>query len=121
MKSVDTSTVTALWPELHLAAWRDTCETLHMWTQIVGKVRLALSPMINHWWQVPLYVNAAGLTTSPIPYTNGIFEVQFDFIRHQLIIQTSRGENKTMPLEPRSVSDFYKEFMARLRALGIEV
>jgi hypothetical protein len=121
MKSVDTSTDPAFWPVLHLAAWKDTCDTLHMWTQIVGKVRLALSPRINHWWQVPLYVNAAGLTTSPVPYKNGIFEVQFDFIHHQLIIQTSRGENKAMPLEPRSVSDFYKEFMAGLRSLGIEV
>lgn len=71
------------WPELPLAAWHDTYATLHMWTQVVGKVRLALSPPVNHWWEVPLYINARGLTTSPIPCGNGIFEVQFDFIDHE--------------------------------------
>ena len=80
-----------LWPELPLEAWRDTYATLHMWTQIVGKVRLALSPRINHWWEVALYVNARGLTTSAIPYDGKVFEVQFDFIDHKLIIQTSWG------------------------------
>ena len=75
------------WPELPLAAWLDTYATLHMWTQIVGKVRLALSPLVNHWWEVALYVNARGLTTSAIPYGDGIFEVQFDFIEHELIIR----------------------------------
>ncbi|MGA7320331.1 MAG: DUF5996 family protein, partial [Candidatus Sulfotelmatobacter sp.] len=74
----------AAWPELPLDAWQDTYDTLHMWTQIVGKVRLALSPRVNHWWEVPLYVNARGLTTSAIPYRDGIFEVQFDFIEHTL-------------------------------------
>ncbi len=109
------------WPELPLAAWQDTYATLHMWTQIVGKVRLALSPLINHWWEVALYVSARGLTTSPIPYGDGIFEVQFDFIEHELIIQTSWGASKMMTLEPRSVADFYAEFMSALRSLGIEV
>jgi hypothetical protein len=109
------------WPELPLEAWQDTYATLHMWTQIVGKVRLALSPLVNHWWEVPLYVNARGLTTSAIPYGDGIFEVQFDFIEHELIIQTSWGSAKTMELEPRPVADFYAEFMSALRALGIEV
>jgi hypothetical protein len=109
------------WPELPLEAWQDTYATLHMWTQIVGKVRLALSPRVNHWWEVPLYVTARGLTTSAIPYGDGIFEVQFDFIVHELVIQTSWGTSKTMELEPRSVAEFYAEFMSALRSLGIEV
>jgi hypothetical protein len=112
---------TDAWPELPLAAWQHTYATLHMWTQIVGKVRLALSPFVNHWWEVALYVNARGLTTSAIPYGDGIFEVQFDFIEHELVIQTSWGSSKTMELEPRSVAEFYAEFMSALRSLGIEV
>jgi hypothetical protein len=110
-----------LWPDLSLESWQDTYHTLHMWTQIVGKVRLALSPKTNHWWGVTLYVNAAGLTTSPIPYPGGIFEIQFDFIQHKLIIQTSQGANRTLALAPRSVADFYREFMGALASLGIEV
>ena len=109
------------WPELPLDAWQDTYGTLHMWTQIVGKVRLALSPLVNHWWEVALYVNARGLTTSPIPYGDGIFEVQFDFIDHKLIIQTSRGSTKSIPLKAQTVADFYSDFMSALRSLGIEV
>lgn len=109
------------WPELPLDAWQDTYDTLHMWTQIVGKVRLALSPRINHWWEVPLYVTARGLTTSPIPYGDGIFEVEFDFIHHKLIIQTSWDNARTLPLAPLSVAAFYAEFMAALRSLGINV
>jgi len=109
------------WPELPLEAWQDTYATLHMWTQIVGKVRLALSPRVNHWWEVPLYVNARGLTTSAIPYGDGSFEVQFDFIDHKLRIDTSKGSAKTMALKPQSVADFYAEFMAGLGALGIAV
>jgi len=109
------------WPELPLAAWQDTFATLHMWTQVVGKVRLELSPLVNHWWEVALYVNARGLTTSAIPWEDGIFEVQFDFIEHELSIQTSWGASKTMALRPQSVADFYAEFMSGLRSLGIEV
>jgi len=109
------------WPELPFEAWQDTYATLHMWTQIVGKVRLKLSPRINHWWEVPLYVNSRGLTTSAIPYGDGNFEVQFDFIEHKLIIQTSWGASKTLALKPQSVADFYAEFMSALRSLGIEV
>src|SRR5579885_3547789 len=109
------------WPTLHLADWKDTCETLHMWTQVVGKVRLALSPPLNHWWQVPLYVNSLGLTTSAIPYQQGIFEVQFDFIQHELRIHTNSGQRETIPLEPRSVAEFYRIFMDALRGLGIAV
>ena len=109
------------WPELPLAAWQDTYSTLHMWSQIVGKVRLALSPKLNHWWEVPLYVNAVGLTTSPIPYAGGIFEIQFDFIDHTLIITTDKATSRTLRLVPKSVADFYREFMAALKLLGIEV
>jgi Family of unknown function (DUF5996) len=109
------------WPELPLQAWQDTYATLHMWTQVVGKVRLALSPRVNHWWEVPLYVNARGFTTSAIPYRDGIFEVQFDFIEHKLEIETSWGSNKTLPLKPQSVADFYAEFMSALQSLGITV
>ncbi len=92
-----------------------------MWTQVVGKVRLALTPLINHWWEVPLYVNARGLTTSAIPYGGEIFEIQFDFIEHKLLIQTSWGPSKTLPLRPQSVADFYAAFMSALRSLGIDV
>ncbi|GCE20870.1 DUF5996 family protein [Dictyobacter kobayashii] len=113
------------WPALPLVTpWLETRETLHLWMQVVGKVRLELSPYINHWWQVPLYLTARGLTTSsiPVPGQPGqIFEVLFDFIDHQLLIQTSAGTGKTLPLIPRSVSEFYHEFMESLHALGIEV
>jgi hypothetical protein len=109
------------WPTLTLDSWEDTYATLHMWTQIVGKVRLRLTPVINHWWNVPLYVTARGLTTSRIPYGERSFEVRFDFIRHQLVIETSGGVLKTLPLAPRSVADFYQGFMNTLRSAGIEV
>jgi len=92
-----------------------------MWTQIVGKVRMELSPFVNHWWHVPLYVTARGLATSPIPYRGRTFEVEFDFIDHTLLIRTSAGTSKAMPLIPRTVAAFYQEFMACLQALGIEV
>jgi hypothetical protein len=109
------------WPPLLRREWQDTCETLHMWTQVVGKVRLALSPHFNHWWEVPLYVNARGLTTSTIPYQSDNFEVQFDFIDHKLEILTSQGQVRALPLATRSVAAFYAEFMASLRSLGFEV
>jgi hypothetical protein len=109
------------WPSLPLAEWKDTYATLHMWTQIVGKVRLVQSPPVNHWWQVPLYVTPRGLTTSPIPYETRAFQIDFDFIDHQLLVNTSDAVTKTIALAPRSVADFYKELMATLRALKIEV
>ena len=109
------------WPELPLEAWQDTYATLHMWSQIVGKVRLALAPRINHWWEVPLYVSALGLTTSAIPYPEGNFEVEFDFIHHRLTIKTSQNTAATVGLRPRTVADFYQEFMAALGSLGIAV
>lgn len=109
------------WPELPHDTWKDTYATLHMWTQIVGKVRMALTPRINHWWEVPLYVNSVGLTTSPIPYHERVFEVQFNFIDHTLAILTSEGGRKVLPLRPQSVAAFYTEFMSVLHALDIEV
>src|SRR5579863_1699645 len=88
------------WPDLPLAAWKDTYDTLHMWTQIVGKVRLALAPMMNHWWQVPLYVTCYGLTTSSIPYGQRVFTIDFDFIDHRLSIHAGEGVSVGFPLMP---------------------
>ena len=82
------------WPDLPLDDWADTCATLHLWTQVVGKIRLAHAPMINHWWQVPLYVSARGLATSPIPIAAEILELEFDFIGHRLVARTSRGDER---------------------------
>lgn len=107
------------WPALPFKEWNDTCATLHMWTQIVGKIRLAMSPRINHWWEVPLYVSARGLTTSPIPYPAGVFEIDFDFIDHELLIETSLGNVKSLRLAPRSVADFYENLMETLGSIGI--
>jgi hypothetical protein len=109
------------WPVLRLDSWDDTRATLHMWTQIVGKVRLRLTPLVNHWWNVSLYVTARGLTTSRIPYQQKAFELWFDFISHRLVLETSDGIVKTIPLAPRSVADFYGEFMEMLRSAGIAV
>ena len=109
------------WPSLPLDSWKDTCATLHMWTQMVGKVRLALTPLVNHWWNVPLYVTARGLTTSIIPYGERSFELLFDFLKHQLVLETSEGALKTLPLAPKSVADFYQEFVRMLRAENINV
>jgi len=109
------------WPALPIAEWQATRDTLHMWTQIVGKIRLKLAALVNHWWEVPLYVTARGLTTSPIPYDGGVFEIQFDFIEHRLLIETSAGPTQTIHLGPRSVADFYEEVMAALHAVGIVV
>jgi hypothetical protein len=109
------------WPELDYAAWQPSCTTLHLWTQIVGKLRLAFAPPINHWWQVPLYVTARGLTTSPIPYRGRAFQVDFDFIDHRLRIDVSDGRRDGFRLVPCSVAAFYAELMGRLRGLGIEV
>jgi hypothetical protein len=110
----------AVWPQLPLDAWRETKDTLHLWTQIVGKVRLALAPMVNHWWQVPLYVSARGLTTSAMPGAGGAVEIRFDFVDHVLRIETSAGAARELALAPRSVADFHRETMAALRALGVD-
>lgn len=109
------------WPDLPFAQWQDTCATLHMWTQIVGKIRLALEPMVNHWWQVPLYVTATGLTTSPIPYGTRSFQIDFDFCRHTLTIVTSDQRRAEFALVPMPVAEFYDRTMQILRDLGIEV
>ncbi len=109
------------WPGLPLEEWAATYATLHMWTQIAGKVRMALTPHVNHWWEVPLYVNARGMTTSPIPHRGRAFDMDFDFVEHNLAIRVSDGVEKFVPLYPRSVADFYHEVMAVLRAIGIEV
>jgi len=108
------------WPPLPLNEWESTRATLHMWTQIVGKVRMSLSPHVNHWWEVPLYVSARGMTTSPIPYGERTFEIEFDFLDHNLAIRGSDGSTKFVPLYSRSVADFYREIMATLQAMGIE-
>lgn len=113
--------VASEWPELTLAAWDSTRETLHMWTQVVGKVRLALEPMVNHWWQVPLYVSARGLTTS-LMHAGGVgLEIEFDFVDHVLLIRTARGETRSLRLKPQPVADFYALVMLSLRELGMTV
>jgi len=109
------------WPELKFAEWQDTLATLHMWTQVVGKIRLKQTPLVNHWWNVPLYVSARGLTTTAMPYEDRIFEIEFDFIDHLLLIKCSDGASKTLALRPQSVADFYAEVMSALRDLGMEI
>jgi len=109
------------WPSLPFEEWGETCATLHMWTQVVGKVRLAQAPHVNHWWQVPLYVSARGLTTSAVPYGPKTFQIDFDFIAHKLSIETSDGGARELALAPRSVADFYREFTSRMRELGLDV
>ena len=109
------------WPELTLARWEDTRATFHMWTQIVGKVRLALEPMMNHWWQVPLYVSSRGLTTS-LMHAGAIgLEVEFDVCDHRLVLRTTDGQQREVRLEPQSVADFYEATMAAVGDLSIEV
>ena len=109
------------WPQLDYPQWRDTLMTLQLWTQIVGKLRLALSPWVNHSWQVPLYVSARGLTTSAMPVGDEVLEVEFDFLAQALSLRMSTGEARTLALEPRSVADFYARLMALLRELGVQV
>ena len=108
------------WPALPLAEWKDTYATLHMWTQVVGKIRLALSPPINHFWGTTFYVTARGLTTSPMPYRRGTVEINFNFIAHTLEIVTSLGETRSFRLVPRTVAEFYFELMSALHSLGID-
>lgn len=109
------------WPPAPVEGWLETCATIHMWTQIVGKVRLARAPAENHWWHVALYLTARGLTTSPIPNGDRFFQIDFDFLGHRLIIATSDGHGEEMPLAPRPLADFHAEFIERLGALGIAV
>lgn len=109
------------WPALPLAAWKETYATLHMWTQIAGKIRLALSPKVNHWWSVALHVTPRGLSTQAMPYEAGTVEVQFDFVEHRLLIQTNDGLARMFPLVPCSVAEFFQQIMEQLRSAGIEV
>src|SRR5215468_7066317 len=105
------------WPPLPYSEWESTRDTVHMWTQIVGKTRLALTPLENHWWNVPLYVTPRGLTTSTIPNGKSAFTVDFDLLAHQLVVQTSAGVDHSIRLYPRSVADFYAEYLACLQLL----
>ncbi len=108
------------WPALDYAAWADTAETLHLWTQVVGKVRMALTPAINHWWHVPLYVSSQGLTTTPIPLGGRSLEIAFDFLQHRLELNCSDGESETLELRPMSVAQFYRLTFAALNRLGVQ-
>lgn len=109
------------WPALRVDDWTPTRETLHMWTQIVGKIRLSLAPLVNHWWQVTLYVSPRGLTTSAIQHSVGSFDIEFDFVDHQLHIRSSDGRSRQVALEPKPVAAFYAETMGALGQLGIPV
>jgi hypothetical protein len=121
MSNASQNTSAAAWPELPTAAWRETCETLHLWTQIVGKIRLTRTPWLNHSWHVALYVTARGLTTSPIPDGNRTFQIDFDFIDHVLQISTSDGATRQFGLAGQSVAGFYAKVMADLAELGIDL
>src|SRR6516162_1593305 len=109
------------WPDLTYQTWRETAATLQLWTKIVGKVRLGLAPWVNHSWQVPLYVTARGLTTSPMPFAGEVLELEFDFLHHRLLARTSRAEERGFALEPQTVADFYSRVGALLRELGVRV
>jgi hypothetical protein len=109
------------WPDLPLAAWSDTCDTLQLWTQVVGKVRIALTPLINHWWNATFHVTARGLAAPAMPCQGRTVDIVFDFMAHRLVIETSDGGTETIALKPMTVADFYAAFMAALRRLGIDV
>ncbi|NED97079.1 hypothetical protein G1H11_17390 [Phytoactinopolyspora alkaliphila] len=108
------------WPRLRVDDWTDTRDTLHMWTQVVGKIRLSQAPLLNHWWQVTLYVSPRGLTTGAIPYRGGSFDLEFDFVEHRLRVRSSAGEERFVGLSSRPVADFYGETITALAQLGIE-
>ncbi len=110
-----------MWPELCWAQWSETADTLHMWTQIIGKTRLALTPLQAHWWNVPLYVSARGLSTAAMPYGAEMLEIEFDFVSHDLRYRLSTGASISTPLRAQTVADFYAEYQRSLAALGIEV
>lgn len=119
--SVNEQTREQAWPRLDIGAAAETRRTLLLWTQIVGKTRLALAPMVNHWWQVPLYVSARGLTTSKIPYGDRAFEVELDLLAHELVLRTSDGGREAMQLRDQLLPDFYRSYLQRLAALGLDV
>src|SRR5262249_43805970 len=116
-----TQSTTETWPPLPYDAWKDTLDTLHMWTQVVGKVKLELVPFLNEWWEVAFTVTARGLTTGTIPFGRRVFQVDFDFLDHRLDIRASDGASRSLSLGPRSVANFYRAFMAALAELGIGV
>jgi hypothetical protein len=116
-----TSSPSEAWPALPFEPWQDTCATLHRWTQVVGKTRLAFTPWVNHSWHATLYVTARGLTTSPIHYNGRVFEIDFDFIDHALLIKVSDGSERRLPLKPQSVADFYAAVMTALTELDLKV
>ena len=109
------------WPDLPFAAWRETCDTLQLWTQIAGKVRIALTPLVNHWWNATFLVTARGLLAPAMPYAAGTFDVVFEFVHHRLVVETNDGRSESFGLKPMTVADFYAEFMGLLRRLGIDV
>jgi hypothetical protein len=109
------------WPDLPYARWKETCATLHLWTQVVGKIRLTQTPWLNHSWHVPLYVTARGLTTSTIPYGDRVFDIAFDFVDHALVLRASDGAIRQVALRPRTVADFHAAVMAALAELGLLV
>ena len=115
------STNSNVWPSIPFADWRETCATLHLWTQIVGKIRLELTPAVNHSWHTPLYVTARGLTTSSIPFASRTFDMTFDFIDHVLRIDVSDGSQRSIPLRPQSVAEFKTRVLGALDELGIVV
>jgi hypothetical protein len=110
-----------LWPELPLAEWKDTYDTLHLWTQIIGRIRLELSPFVNHWWNTTFYVTARGITTSSIHYNGKHFQIDFDFIAHLLKIETNDGSIKNLSLRPCSVTEFYHEITSAMESLGMPI
>src|SRR5579872_5769677 len=110
------------WPALEWEQWKDTAETLHMWMQIVGKTRLALTPIQNHWWNIAFYLTARGLTTSALPIDGGqVLDIEFDFVSHELVCRTSRGDLHSISLRPIPVAQFYREFLDTAKALGVFV
>lgn len=115
------SSGTEAWPSLPLEAWQDTYTTVHRWMQVIGKIRLGLTPDINHWWHSTLYLTSRGLTTSPIPYGTRLFQMDVDWLDHHMRITTADGESRSIVLKARSVADFYHETMESLRSLGLAV
>jgi hypothetical protein len=109
------------WPSIPIEAWRDTCVGLHLCTQVIGKIRLALTPKANQWWNVPLYLTARGLTTSPMPYGDATFSIDLDFIDHEVVVADSEGRRRALPLISRSVADFYRELFDVLTSMGFRV
>lgn len=121
MSSSEIDTQATSWPPLPYQEWKDTLATLHLWAQIVGKIRLAQAPWTNHSWHVPFYVTSRGLTTSPMPHGTRTFEITFDFLAHELLIQTGEGAVESLQLAPRTVADFYRELFRRLGVLGLDI